>query len=164
MYKIVKSVGGLSASLPSDREIRLTRDFNAPRQMVWDAHTKAELVKQWLTGPRGWTMPVCEIDLQVGGKYRYEWHNDTGLAMALSGTYRDIDEPRLIADTQMFDDNWTQGPADTVLTLEEQGGKTTLVLVITYASKEARDFALSIPMMEGMEAGYVQLETAAVVH
>ena len=160
MYDIVKSVGGLSASLPSDREIRLTRDFNAPRQMVWDAHTKPELLRNWLTGPPGWTMEVCEVDLRVGGKYRYAWHNDKGLAMALSGTYREIDEPSLIADTQMFDDNWTQGPADTVLTLKEHDGKTALVLAITYASKEARDFALSIPMMEGMEAGYVQLDTA----
>ncbi len=161
MYQIVKSVGGLSATLPSDRDIRLTRDFNASRQLVWDAHTRPELLRKWLTGPRNWTMPVCDIDLRVGGKYRYEWHSDEGLAMGLSGTYREIEAPSRIADTQVFDDDWTKGPADTVLTLTEHDGKTTLVLVITYASQEARDFALSLPMMEGMEAGYVRLEDSA---
>ena len=161
MYAIIKTVGGLSASLPSDTQICLTRHFRAPRQMVWDAHTQPTLLRQWLTGPPGWTMPVCEVDLRVGGRYRYEWHNTAGLAMALSGTYREIDVPQRLADTQAFDDDWTQGPADTVLVFTESDGGTALELLITYASEAARDFALSTPMMEGMEAGYVKMDVLA---
>ena len=159
MYPIIKTVGQLSAALPSDREIRITRSFNSPRQMVWDAHTKPELLKRWLLGPPGWEMPVCDIDLRVGGKYRYEWHRDGKLAMALSGAYREVNAPSHLADTQMFDDNWTQGPADTDLTLVEKDGTTLMTMDIKYASKEARDLALSTPMMEGMEAGYERLES-----
>ena len=158
MYPIIKTFGQLSAALPSDCEIRITRQFNAPRQMVWNAHTKPELLKRWLLGPPGWEMPVCDIDLREGGKYRYEWHRDGKMAMALSGIYRIVDAPAHLADTQMFDDNWTQGPADTDITLVEKDGKTLMTMGIKYASQEARDLALSSPMMEGMEAGYVRLE------
>ena len=158
MYPIIKTVGQLSAALPSDRKIRIARQFNAPRQMVWDAHTQPELLKRWLLGPPGWEMPVCNIDLRVGGEYRYEWHRDGKMAMALSGTYRAVDAPSHLADTQSFDDNWTQGPADTDLTFEEKDGKTLLTMDIKYASQAARDLALSTPMMEGMEAGYERLE------
>lgn len=158
MHPIVKTVGRLSAATPSDRAIQLTRTFDAPRQLVWDAHTRPELVRRWMVGPRNWSMPVCDIDLRVGGTYRYEWHDENGLAMALSGTYREIEAPRYISDTQMFDDDWTKGPADTAITFAERDGRTEMTLDIVYASKEARDFALSIPMVEGMEAGYERLE------
>lgn len=159
MLAIYKTVGRLSAVLPSDREIRITRSFDAPRQLVWDAHTKPALLKRWLLGPPGWTMPVCEVDLRVGGKYRYEWHSEKGMAMALSGTYREIEAPRHIGDTQRFDDDWTKGAADTTLQLEEANGRTELTLTIMYASAEARDTALATPMLEGMEAGYTRMET-----
>lgn len=162
MHPIIKTVGGLSAALPSDREIRIFRTFDAPRQMVWDAHTKPELLKRWLLGPPGWEMPVCDVDLHVGGKYRYEWHRDGKMAMALSGVYTAVDAPAYLADTQVFDDNWTNGPADTSITLEEKDGKTYLTMDIKYATAETRDLALSTPMMEGMEAGYARLANLAV--
>ncbi len=161
MHPIVKTVGGLSASLPSDRTIRLTRNFKAPRQLVWDAHTQPHLLKRWLLGPPGWTMPVCEVDLRVGGRYRYEWRNvDGARTMALSGTYRIVDAPETLADTQVFDDNWTDGEAETRITLSEQDGDTNMVFEITYASQQVRDMALSMPMMDGMEAGYARLEAS----
>ena len=159
MFHIFKNVGSLNAALPSARELQLTRPFKAPRQLVWDCHTQPVLIRRWLLGPPGWTMPVCEVDLRVGGRYRYEWHGAQGHAMALSGTYREIEAPERLSDTQMFDDNWTQGPADTTLRLFEDGGGTRLELTILYASEAARDFALSTPMMEGMEAGYGRLES-----
>ncbi len=161
MYKIIKSSGTLDASLPSTRALQLRRHFKAPRQLVWDCHTQPALIRRWLLGPPGWSMPVCEVDLRVGGRYRYEWHSQGGMAMALSGTYREIDAPARLSDTQMFDDNWTQGPADTTLLLFEDGGGTRIELTITYASEAARDFALSTPMMEGMEAGYSRLDDLA---
>jgi uncharacterized protein YndB with AHSA1/START domain len=158
MFDIIKTIGSLHAALPSGRELLLTRHFKAPRPLLWDCHTQPALIKRWL-GPPGWTMPVCEVDLRVGGKYRYEWHGPNGLAMALSGVYREIAAPERLGDTQMFDDNWTQGPADTTLLFLEEDDGTRLELLIRYASEAARDFALSTPMMEGMEAGYARLET-----
>lgn len=158
MLAIYKTVGGLNASLLSDREIRITRSFAAPRQLVWDAHTQPALIKRWLLGPPGWTMPVCEVDLRVGGRFRYEWHSERGMAMALSGVYREIEAPRLIADTQRFDDDWTQGEGDTTLTFDEVNGRTELTLDLRYASKEVRDMVLGTPMLEGMEAGYARME------
>lgn len=161
MIRFFKTVGSLNATLPSAQTLQLMRHFKAPRQLVWDCHTQPALIRRWLLGPPGWRMPVCEVDLRVGGTYRYEWHSDNGLAMALSGTYREIEAPVRLSDTQMFDDNWTQGPADTRLEFFEDGDGTRIELLITYASEAARDFALSTPMMEGMEAGYARLEGLA---
>ena len=158
MFNIIKTVGSLSATLPSRDELQLARHFRAPRPLVWDCHTRPEMIKRWLLGPPGWTMPVCKVDLRVGGQFRYEWHGPNGLAMALTGTYREITAPECIRDTQVFDDNWTQGPADTTLNLFEDSGGTRLELTIRYASEAARDFALATPMMEGMEAGYTRLD------
>ncbi len=158
MHPIIKTVGGLSAALPDDRTIRLTRRFKAPRQLVWDAHTQPALIKRWLLGPPGWTMPVCTVDLCVGGSYRYEWRSKDGHTLALSGTYRIVEAPEVLADTQSFDDDWTQGAADSHLSLAETDGHTFLTLDVTYASKEARDMALATPMMDGMEAGYARLD------
>lgn len=158
MMNIFKTIGSLQAALPSGQELLLTRHFRAPRRLLWDCHTQPALIKRWLLGPPGWTLPVCEVDLRVGGKYRYEWHGPNGFAMGLSGVYREIAAPERLADTQMFDDNWTQGPADTNLLFWEDGDGTRLELTIRYASEAARDFALSTPMLEGMEAGYARLE------
>ena len=159
MNHIVKTVGLLDATTPSPRELCLTRRFQAPRSLVWDCHTQPALIRRWLLGPPGWTMPVCEVDLRVGGRYRYEWHGQNGMAMALSGVYRELAAPELIRDTQTFDDDWTQGAADTTLRLLEDGAGTRLELTILYASQAARDHALSLPMMDGMEAGYARLDS-----
>ncbi len=66
----------VDVTTPSDREIAVARVFDAPRELIWDCHTKPELLKRWMLGPLGWSMPVCEIDLRVGGAYRYRWRND----------------------------------------------------------------------------------------
>jgi uncharacterized protein YndB with AHSA1/START domain len=75
----------LQITTPSNREIAMTRVFDAPRRLVFDAFTKPELVKQWLLGPPGWSMPVCEIDLKVGGAYRYVWRHTNGKEMGMGG-------------------------------------------------------------------------------
>lgn len=160
---IIKTVGRLNAALPSDTEIRLTRTFDAPRQMVWDAHTKPDLIRRWLLGPPGWTMPVCDVDLRVGGKYRYEWRSEGGQTMAMSGVYRSVEEPGHIADQQIFDDDWTKGSADGDMVLVERDGVTEMILTITYASKETRDMVAASPMMDGMEAGYARLDALLAV-
>jgi uncharacterized protein YndB with AHSA1/START domain len=162
MSAFVKTVGRLNAALPSDRQVRLTRTFDAPRQLVWDAHTKPELIRRWLLGPPGWTMPVCDVDLRVGGRFHYEWLGEGGKTMALDGIYRVVEEPGRIADTQTFDEDWTNGPADTDMVLTENSGVTEMILTITYTNQQTRDLVVSSPMMDGMEAGYERLDKATV--
>lgn len=146
-------------STPSDCEILITRDFAAPRQLVFDAFTKPELVRQWLLGPPGWTMPVCEIDLRVGGLYRYLWRKEeTGTEMGMGGVFREIAAPRLLVATEKFDQSWYAGEAiDTTIFLEN-GAITRIELTVLYESKEARDTAARSGMDQGMAAGYARLE------
>jgi len=148
----------MKVTTPTDREILVTRVFDAPRTLVFDAHTKPELVKRWLTGPPGWTMPVCEIDLSVGGRYRYVWRGPNGEEMGMGGIHREIVQPERIVATQLFDQDWTGGETVGTLVLTEQGGKTTLTNTILYSSREARDGALKTPMEQGMAAGYNSLD------
>lgn len=136
----------------------MTRVFDAPRNLVFDCHTKPELVKRWLLGPPGWTMPVCEIDLRVGGKFRYEWQNVDGRKMGMGGVYREIVSPQRLVHTELFDEDWTGGETLGTLVLTEDGGKTTLTQTVLYSSKQARDGALGTGMMDGMEAGYARLD------
>jgi uncharacterized protein YndB with AHSA1/START domain len=126
--------------------------------LVFDAHTKPELVKRWLLGPPGWTMPVCEIDLRVGGKYRYVWRNADGTEMGMGGVFREIARPERLVATEVFDQSWYPGEAlDTSVFVEERG-KTTVTLTVLYESREARDGVLKSPMEQGMAAGYDRLE------
>jgi uncharacterized protein YndB with AHSA1/START domain len=154
-----KSVAGLKVAARGDREIVMTREFNAPRRLVFDALTKPELVKKWLLGPEGWSMPVCEIDLRVGGKYRYVWRRDsTGKEMGVGGEYREIVKNKRIVCTELFDDAWYAGEALLTTTLVESGGKTTMTTAILYESKEARDGVLKSDMESGVGASYDRLE------
>ncbi|HXA83484.1 MAG TPA: SRPBCC family protein [Candidatus Dormibacteraeota bacterium] len=148
----------LQITTPTDREIAMTRVFNAPRRLVFDALTKPELVKRWLLGPPGWSMPVCEIDLRVGGKYRYVWRRDSdGTDMGMGGVYREIAAPERIVATEKFDQAWYSGEAVGTARLVEQGGKTTLTQTVLYESRETRDAVLKSPMESGVAASYDRL-------
>jgi len=150
--------GNLKLTTRGDREIVITRSFDAPRKLVFDAFTRPELVKQWLLGPDGWSMPVCEIDLKVGGKYRYVWRRDKdGTEMGMGGVYREIVAPERIVATEKFDQSWYPGEAVGTSVLTEQGGKTTLTQTILYESREARDGVLKSGMEKGVVASYDRL-------
>jgi uncharacterized protein YndB with AHSA1/START domain len=150
--------GNLKLTTRGDREIVMTRAFDAPRKLVFDALTKPELVKQWLLGPDGWSMPVCEIDLKVGGKYRYVWRRDKdGTEMGMGGVYREIVVPERVVATEKFDQSWYPGEALGTLVLIEQGGKTTLTQTVLYESREARDGVLKSGMEKGVVASYDRL-------
>lgn len=150
--------GGLQVTMPSDREIAMTRVFDAPRSMVFEAHTKPELVKRWLLGPPGWSMPVCEIDLRVGGAYRYVWRRESdGTTMGMGGVYREIVVPERIVSTERFDDAWYPGEAVGTLVLVERGKQTTVTQTVTYQSREARDGVLKSGMEQGVAASYDRL-------
>jgi uncharacterized protein YndB with AHSA1/START domain len=153
------NTGNLKLTTRGDREIVMTRDFNAPRTLVFDAFTKPELLKQWLLGPPGWTMPVCEIDLRVGGAYRYVWRqNSDGREMGMGGVYREISAPERVVATEKFDEAWYPGEAVGTLVLVEQGGKTTVTQTMLYQSREARDAVLKSGMEKGVTASYDRLD------
>src|SRR5262245_50355370 len=141
-----------------EREVVITRTFDALRSLVWDAHTKPELLKRWLTGPPGWTFAVCEMELRVGGKYRWVWRGPDGTEMGMGGVHREIVPLERIVNTQLFDQDWTGGEAIGTLVFTERDGKTTLTNTIQYSSREARDAVLKTPMEQGMAAGYDRLE------
>jgi uncharacterized protein YndB with AHSA1/START domain len=152
------NTGNLKVEARGDREIIMTRAFNAPRNLVFDAFTKPELVKRWLLGPDGWSMPVCQIDLKVGGKYRYVWRRDAdGTEMGMGGVYREIMRPERIVSTEVFDEAWYPGEALGTLVLVEQGGKTTVTQTVRYESRETRDGVLKSPMESGVAASYNRL-------
>jgi len=146
-------------SLPSDREIQITRDFDARRGLVFDAFTKPELVRRWLLGPPGWTMPLCEIDLRVGGAYRYVWRSEKdGSQMAVGGVFREVTPLERLVASEKFDDAWYPGEAlDTTVFVETRGITRTTITVL-YESREARDAARRSGMEYGMAAGYDRLE------
>lgn len=150
--------GRLKVAAEGDRELVMTREFNAPKKMLFDAWTKPELLKRWLAGPEGWTMSVCEVDLQVGGSYRYEWTHQNGNQMGMGGVYREIVPHDRIVATEKFDESWYPGGAIVTTTLTERGGVTTVETKVIYDSKEARDGVLRSPMETGVEASYERLE------
>ena len=148
----------LKITTPSDRELAMTRVFDAPRRLVFDALTKPEMVKQWLLGPPGWTMPVCEIHLRVGGEYRYVWRRDSnGTEMGMGGVYREIVMPERIVATEKFDEAWYPGEALGTTVLIEQDRKTTLTQTVLYQSREARDGVLKSAMESGVATSYDRL-------
>ena len=145
-------------SLPGDREIQVTRHFGAPRQLVFDAFTKPDLVKRWLLGPPGWTMPVCEIDLKPGGRYRYVWSKPGVEEMGGGGVFQQVTPPALIVATERFDEAWYPGEALVTTAFLEDGDSTKVTITIRYESQAARDTARRSGMEHGMAASYNRLE------
>jgi len=152
-------------ALPSDTEVVVTRHFNATRALVWEAYTKPELVQRWLLGPPGWTMPVCEMDVRVGGTYRWVWRSvEDGSEFGFHGVFSEVEAPQRMVHTEVYDPGdvggnmGEAGEALVTLTLTEKGGITTMATRIDYGSREARDGAVSTGMTEGMEMSYQNLD------
>ena len=146
----------LEVTTPGDREIVMKRTFDAPRDLVFDAFTKPELVKQWLLGPDGWTMPVCEIDLRVGGKYAYRWRSDSkGQEFGTAGTFREVTRPQRIVQTERMDGQ----PSEALNTTEfvEYAGQTTVTMTIVHESREIRDMVVETGMADGVAISYDRL-------
>jgi len=135
----------------------MTRVFDAPRALVFDAWTKPELLRRWLGVRAGWSMAVCEVDLKVGGAYRFVWRGPDGTEMGMRGVYREIVRPERLVATEVFDQPWYPGDALDTTVLVEQGGKTTVTTTVLYASKEARDGVLKTPMSTGVAESYDKL-------
>ncbi len=149
-------------SLPSDTTVRVRRSFRAPRDLVWRAHTEPKLFQRWLLGPPGWSMPVCEMDVRVGGAFRCLWRSDEeGKAFTVFGEYREISAPVRLVHTEFFDagDGGDKGEGSLqTLEFQERDGATTLVSLMDFYTKDARDAAVATGMTDGMEASYARLE------
>lgn len=148
----------LEVTMPSDREIRVTRTFDAPPELVFECHTKPEKVQKWLLGPPGWSMPVCDIDLKVGGRYRYVWRSDTDATeFGVQGEFREIAAPNRLVSVDSMDG--MPGETQGTTTFEALGtGRTRFTLTMRFDSKEARDAALETGMTSGMSMSYDRLE------
>lgn len=145
-------------SMSSERELTVTRSFDAPRQLVFDAHTKPELVKRWLYGPSDWPLVHCEIDLRVGGRVRYVWRHAEKGEIGVSGTFREVEVPVRFAHTELFDEDWTDGEALATTDFIEEGTTTTVAVTMLYASAVARDKAMKSGMLEGWSQCLDRLE------
>jgi len=148
----------LEVTTPSEREIAMTRAFDATRSLVFDAWTRPDLLKRWLGVRGGWTFAVCEVDLRVGGAYRFVWRGPTGNEMGMGGVYREIVRPERLVATEKFDDPWYEGEALDTTVFVEKDGKTTATTTVRYASQEVRDAVLKTPMATGVAESYDKLD------
>ena len=150
----MKNTGTLKVTTPTDREIILTRVFDAPRNLVFDAFSKPELLKRWF-GPRGWSLIVCEVDFKVGGGFRFMLRGPDGRQMGMRGVYREIMPPERSVHMESFDDY--PGESQVTAVFVEQGGKTTLTATVLYASQEVRDAVIKSGMEHGAAETYDRL-------
>lgn len=166
---------GLKVTTPSDLEIVMTRDFAAPRALVWDAMTKPELLRTWMFTPPGWSWATCEMDVRVGGNYRWEWNGPDGtVALKIWGVHREVTPPAKLVHTQRMEMGPGAGACATEcatdcagdaawellasIELTEERGRTRLRMTLKFPSNEARDGALASGMEQGVSAGYDALD------
>ncbi len=149
--------------MPSDKQVLVTRSFDAPARLVWRAYVEPALLSRWCTGPDGWTMTISEMDVRVGGKYVWRWSNESnGQGFGCHGEFLEVLEDLKLVQTQAWGEvGDTMGKEPFVVTLElsERGGVTTANTTMTFASTEDRDAAFSTGMADGMEMGYARLES-----
>ena len=156
---------GLQISTPTDSTIVLTRTFNAPRRLVWEATFTPDKMRRWMLPPPGWTMTVCECDARVGGALRVAWKSDEAdPAMTLHGVFTEVVEQERVVhtETMVLGSGETIGRLVETHEFTEKDDVTTMRITQAYESKEARDGALASGMDEGMEACYVRLEAMVI--
>ena len=134
----------------------MTRVFDAPRRLVWDACTSPKHLPHWMLGPEGWTMPVCEVDVRPGGEWHFVWRRSDGSEMGMRGVYKEITPPERLVSTESWGGEWPE--TLNTLVLSEKDGKTTITSTILYPSKEARDAALQTGMKEGVSQSFDRLD------
>ncbi|PZG05295.1 ATPase [Micromonospora craterilacus] len=146
----------LVVETPGDREIVLSRMFDAPARLVFAAFTRPELLVRWY-GARGWRLVECEVDLRVGGRWRYVSQGPGGERMGQSGVYRAVDPPRHLVCTELFDDQ--SYPGETVVSHDftELAGRTTVTTTLRFASPEGRATTLRYPMARGVTESFIRL-------
>jgi len=151
-----QQVGVTTVTTPSDREVLITRVVDAPRALIFEAWTSPKHLPHWMLGPKGWTLPVCEIDLRPGGKQRFVWRRENGTEMEIRGEIREVSPPERFVATESWGKDWPETVNTLVLT--EQDGKTTIALTMLYPSKEARDAAMKTGMKDGISESFDRLD------
>jgi uncharacterized protein YndB with AHSA1/START domain len=154
------SSGTATVTLPTDEQILITREFDAPKHLVYKAWTTPELVKRWWSGNRGETT-IAEIDLRVGGSWRCVMVTDGGFEVAFHGEYREIVPNERIVSTEVYE-GMPEGEALNTLTLTEAEGRTTLTVLVQHTSQEHRDAHIDSGMEAGMQEAMDLLEQVAV--
>jgi uncharacterized protein YndB with AHSA1/START domain len=152
--------GTATVTLPTDQQILITREFAAPKHLVYKAWTTSELVKRWWSGQRG-KMTIAEIDLRVGGTWRYAMDTDAGFEVAFHGEYREIVPNERIVMTDVYEAMPGPGALVTV-TFTENDGRTVLSLLMELPSKEARDAVINSGMEAGMQESWDRLEQVVI--
>ncbi len=155
MTSTVRDNEKLQVTTPTERELVVTRVFAAPRNLVFDALTKPELLKLWYVAG-GWSMEICEIDLRVGGAWRFVTRRPDGKEIGQVGVYREIKPPERIVNTESWED-WNPGELLVTTVLVEQGGKTTLTSTLLFPSQEVRDMLIKAGMTTGAAEAYDKL-------
>ncbi len=152
-----------TVNMPSETQVEVVRNFDAPVDLVWQSFTMPDLVRRWMVGPPGWSMPVCEMDFRVGGQYENRFRNDDeGTEFGLAGEFREIETLRKIVQDESYgpvtagDD--MSHTAVVTITFQDVDGVTTVATLVEYASKEARDAALATGMTASMEQGYCRID------
>jgi uncharacterized protein YndB with AHSA1/START domain len=154
------SNGTAQVTLPSDEQILITREFDAPKRLVYRAWTTPELVRRWWSGGYG-EVTIAEIDLRVGGTWRYVMIASEGYEVGFHGEYREIVPDERIVSTEVFE-GMPDGEAVDTLTLTEEDGRTTLSILVQHSCKEHRDAHINSGMEEGMQKSMDLLEQVAV--
>lgn len=153
------SAAGTDVELLDDTHVLITREIRGSLQQVWRAHQEAELVQQWMLGPDGWTMPVCETAGEVGATYRYEWQSEAdGSSFGFVGEMLEMEAPRRVVFTENMIGQEGPGTTNEMTLVPRPGGRTRIELRITYPSRELRDMILGTGMADGMEVSYARLE------
>ncbi|MEW4490352.1 SRPBCC domain-containing protein [Thalassoglobus sp. JC818] len=152
-----------AVSTPVETQVEVVRSFDSTIDSVWKTFTEPDLVSRWMLGPPGWSMPVCEMDFRVGGKYENRFRNDDdGMEFGLSGEFREIAPLRKIVQDECYGGGHTEEDmshsAVVTISFEDHGGETTVATLVEYPSREARDAALATGMTESMEMGYRRID------
>jgi len=147
-------------ALQGETEILITREFNAPRHLVYKAYTTPELVRRWWAGKRG-EMTVCEIDLRVGGAWRFVMTSSEGFEVAFHGTYREIVPNERLVHTEVYE-AMPDAEAVNTLTFAETDGRTTLAVLVDCGSRQVRDGMMASGMEVGMQEAYDLIEQIAI--
>lgn len=151
-------------TLPSDREVKVVRSFKAPRALVYRAYSEPALLKRWMLGPPGWTMPVCEMDVRVGGAYRWRWRSEDGaMEFGFFGVFREVEPGVRTVHVESYDPGNTGqgepgGEAVITTTFDEADGITTVTTLMDFGSQATRDAAVATGMTDGMEQSYQLLD------
>jgi uncharacterized protein YndB with AHSA1/START domain len=153
---MMRDIASPIVTQPSEREVAITRKFDAPRQLVWDAWTNPEYLSKWMLGPPGWTMPVCEVDLRPGGGWHFVWRRGDGSELGMRGVYREVTAPVRLVHTESWGADWPE--TINTLSLSEESDGTLATLTILYPSKKARDAAIQTGMKDGVAKSFDRLD------